>query len=106
MQDQQTTRLPDILHHIAIQVKDIQRAVEWYTEKFKVKVSYQDDTWAMLQFKNINLALVLPEQHPPHIAIESPDAGQFGTLTKHRDGTESVYITDSEDNALEVMQKT
>ena len=106
MHDQQTMRLPDTIHHIAIQVKDIQRAVEWYTAYFKVKVSYQDDTWAMLQFKNINLALVFPEQHPPHIAIESPDAGQFGTLTKHRDGTESVYITDSEDNVLEVMQQT
>lgn len=106
MQYQNDTILPDTLHHIAIQVKNIQRAVEWYTAKFQVKVSYQDNTWAMLQFKNINLALVLPEQHPPHIAIESPDAGQFGTLTKHRDGTESVYITDSENNILEVMKQT
>ena len=106
MQYKHDTSLPDTLHHIAIQVKNIQRAVEWYTVKFKVKVSYQDDTWAMLQFKNINLALVLPEQHPPHVAIESPDADQFGTLTKHRDGTESIYITDSEDNVLEVMKQT
>ena len=106
MQYQHDTSLPDTLHHIAIQVKNIQRAVEWYTAYFKVKVSYQDDTWAMLQFKNINLALVLPEQHPPHIAIESPFANQFGALTKHRDGTESVYITDSEDNILEVMKQT
>lgn len=60
----------------------------------------------MLQFKNINLALVMPEQHPPHIAIECTDAHQFGAITKHRDGTESVYITDSEDNVLEVMQQT
>jgi len=106
MQDQQTTRLPDSIHHIALQVKNIQRAIEWYTKTFNVVVTYQDETWAMLQFKNINLALVIPEQHPPHIAIESPDAHQFGALTKHRDGTESVYITDSEDNVLEVMKQT
>ena len=104
MQNDNNTRLPDTIHHVAIQVSDIQRAVDWYTEKFKVKVSYQDETWAMLQFNNINLALVLPEQHPPHIAIESPDAKQFGALTKHRDGTQSVYITDSEGNVLEVMK--
>ncbi|MGB5398545.1 MAG: VOC family protein, partial [Gammaproteobacteria bacterium] len=91
MKNKNNTRLPDTIHHVAIQVSDIQRAVDWYTEKFKVKVTYQDETWAMLQFNNISLALVLPEQHPPHIAIESPDAEAFGALTKHRDGTRSVY---------------
>ena len=98
------TSLPDNIHHIAIQVKNIQRAIEWYTKNFNVEVIYQDDTWAMLNFKNINLALVIPEQHPAHIAIENSEAERFGILTKHRDGTESVYISDSEDNVIEVMK--
>ena len=106
MQQQTNTRLPNSIHHIAIQVKDIQRAVEWYTTHFNIEVTYQDNTWAMLRFSNINLALVIPEQHPAHIAIESPAAEEFGKLTKHRDGTESVYITDSEDNVLEVMKES
>jgi catechol 2,3-dioxygenase-like lactoylglutathione lyase family enzyme len=106
VQHANNTSLPDTIHHIAIQVNNIQRAIEWYTNNFHVEVSYQDDTWAMLQFKNINLALVIPEQHPPYITIESPDADQFGVLTKHRDGTESIYITDPEDNVLEVMKQT
>ena len=104
MQYEHDTSLPDIIHHIAIQVKNIQRAIEWYTKNFNVKVTYQDDTWAMLQFKNIKLALVIPEQHPAHIAIESREAEQFGVLTKHRDGTQSVYSSDSEDNVIEVMK--
>ena len=104
MQYEHDTNLPDIIHHIAIQVKNIQRAIEWYTKNFNVKVTYQDDTWAMLQFKNIKLALVIPEQHPAHIAIESREGKQFCVLTKHRDGTQSVYSSDSEDNVIEVMK--
>lgn len=44
MQDQQTTRLPNSIHHIALQVKNIQRAIEWYTKNFNVVVTYQDET--------------------------------------------------------------
>ena len=96
--------LSDQLHHVAIQVEDIARAVYWYQEKFQVEVIYQDDSWAMLRFKNIDLALVMPGQHPPHIAIESQTAEQFGELALHRDGTRSIYINDPEGNVLEVMQ--
>ena len=101
-----TKKLSDSIHHIAIQVKDIPRAISWYKENFNIEVTYQDDSWAMLKFKNINLALVIPEQHPPHIAIENEHAERFGKLVKHRDGTESVYIKDSENNILEVMKES
>lgn len=104
MQDEPNTSLPTSIHHIAIQVNNIQRAIDWYTKNFNVEVTYQDDTWAMLQFKNINLALVIPEQHPAHIAIESDAAEKFGPLTTHRDGTQSIYISDSEENVIEVMK--
>lgn len=74
------------------------------TKNFNVEVTYQDNTWARVQFKNIKLALVIPAQHPAHIAFESREAEQFGALTNHRDGTQSVYIRDSENNAIEVMK--
>lgn len=93
----------DSLHHIAISVKDIADAVNWYTQHFRCKVRYQDATWAMLEFGNIQLALVIPEQHPPHVAFVHPEAEKFGPLKTHRDGTRSTYVTDPAGNAVEVM---
>jgi len=93
----------DAMHHVAISVKDIAEAVEWYTKTFRCKIAYQDDTWAMLTFANIHLALVLPNQHPPHIGFTHPHAEQFGTLKTHRDGTRSTYIPDCAGNAVEIL---
>ena len=100
---EQPTKL-DALHHVAIQVENIARALKWYSENFNAEIVYLDDTWAMLRFANIYLALVIPGQHPPHIAIEHEGAESYGTLIKHRDGTESIYINDSEGNTLELMK--
>jgi len=94
----------DSLHHVAIQVKDIARALKWYSDNFNTETVYLDDTWAMLRFENMYLALVLPSQHPPHIAIEHEGAEAHGKLVRHRDGTESIYINDSEGNTLELMK--
>ena len=94
----------DKIHHIAIQVEDIARSVEWYKKNYEVEVSYQDETWAMIDFANTSLALVLPEQHPFHFAIETDDASVFGELTKHRDGTSSIYIKDIDGNNLEMIE--
>jgi len=93
----------DSLHHVAISVKDISQAVAWYTKTFHCTVSYQDATWAMLEFANLKLALVIPEQHPPHIAFVSPEAEKFGILRPHRDGTRSVYVSDPAGNSIEIM---
>ena len=94
----------DKIHHVAIQVNDIQQAVDWYSNKFEVEVRYQDETWALLQFANLSLALVVPDQHPPHFAIENANAEAFGKLTEHRDGTESIYIKDPFGNEIEIMK--
>jgi hypothetical protein len=91
------------LHHVAIPVRDIGRAVAWYTGHFNCQLKYQDATWALLKFANIHLALVTPEQHPPHIALVDPAAADYGPLTLHRDGTRSIYIHDSEGNDVEIM---
>jgi len=95
----------DKIHHVAITVEDLKRAVEWYTKNFDCKVAYQDDTWAMLEFQNIQLALVLPTQHPAHVGFERINAEKFGKLTKHRDGRSSVYIQDPEGNSIEILDK-
>ena len=93
----------DSLHHIAISVNDIARAVEWYTTTFRCEIAYQDQTWAFLKFANLHLALVLPNQHPPHIAFVTPEASSWGELKTHRDGTRSVYISDDSGNVIELM---
>ena len=93
----------DPLDHVAISVRDVAQAVAWYTATFRCTVAYQDATWAFLEFANIRLALVVPEQHPPHLALASPRAAEFGALTTHRDGTRSVYVTDPSGNAVEIM---
>ena len=93
----------DTLDHVAIQVGDVARAVAWYRENFRARVGYQDETWALLEFANVRLALVVPGQHPPHLAFVKADAERFGPLKTHRDGTASVYVPDSEGNTLEIM---
>lgn len=95
----------DTLHHVALQVRDIAAAVKWYREVLSCDVEYQDKSWAMLQFDNVRIALVVPEQHPPHVAVVRPDAARFGALTAHRDGTRSVYIVDPWGNSIEVLDQ-
>jgi len=92
------------LQHVAITVPDIKKALDWYRSEFDVETAYADDSWALLQFENIALALVLPGQHPPHIAVERDKAELFGPLISHRDQTASVYIQDPWGNAIEIMK--
>ena len=56
------------------------------------------------EFENVKLALVLPEQHPAHFAVERDDADSFGKLKLHRDETQSVYIEDPWTNNVEILQ--
>ena len=93
----------DSVDHVAIQVSDIERAVDWYRTRFNTRVLNRGGSRALLRFANVRLALVTPAQHPPHIALYSDAAERFGALVRHRDGTRSVYIEDSEGNAVEIM---
>ncbi len=93
----------DRIHHVAISVRNVAEAVAWYTSTFRCTVDHQDATWAMLDFENLKLALVTPEQHPPHVALTSPRAATFGTLKTHRDGTRSTYVKDPAGNAVEIL---
>ncbi|MFH5804845.1 VOC family protein [Alienimonas sp. DA493] len=93
----------DRLHHVAVEADDIETAVEWYQEHFSCRVAYQDDTWALLKFANVSLALVTPGQHPPHLGFVHPEAAKFGELKPHRDGTESLYLSDPHGNAVELL---
>ena len=103
MNDVGTPGSLDRIEHVAIAVADVPSAVAWYTANFRCTVAYQDATWALLDFDNLKLALVIPEQHPPHVAFASPKAEEFGELTTHRDGTRSTYVRDPAGNSVEIM---
>ena len=92
------------VQHIAIVVPDIGQALSWYQSEFDVVLKYADQSWALLQFDNVSLALVLPGEHPPHIAVERENAESYGTLKSHRDGTSSAYIKDPWGNTIEIMK--
>ncbi len=99
-------RTLDHIHHIAISVPDIAKGLEWYTSRFNCNVEYVDKTWALLEFANAKLALVLPKEHPSHFALTRPDANKFGELVTHRDGLKSVYVTDDFGNSIEILEES
>ena len=49
------------IDHIALQVDNIEESVKWYRENYGCSVIYSDDSWAMLQFDNIKVALVVED---------------------------------------------
>ena len=95
----------DQLHHVAVSVTDLKKTLDWYRQTFSVETLYEDETWALIKFSNISLALVIPGQHPPHLCVTRQDAAQFGPLKTHRDGTRSVYVNDPSGNFIEVMEQ-
>ena len=57
----------DRIHHIAIQVTNIEQSVKWYKKSFACNVSYQDNSWALIEFENTSLSLVLRKRSINHI---------------------------------------
>ena len=95
----------DVIDHVAITVKDIPTSIQWYTERFECRVEWEDETWALLAFANCKLALVTPNEHPPHFAVLRQDLTPFGSPKKHRDGTASVYQRDVDNNYIEFLHR-
>ena len=96
--------------HVAVPSNDIEASVRWYADRFGATVLYQDKTWAMLIVGGQKLALVSPQQHPPHVAIavteeqlreSSRSAGV--PVESHRDGTRGLYLHDPFGNAVELI---
>jgi len=92
----------DTMDHVAVSVANVKETVDWYTKNFACEVKYQDETWALVEFANIRLAFVLPQQHPPHFAVLG-DPNAFGEPKTHRDGTRSVYLQDPSGNKVEIL---
>ena len=99
-----------IFDHVAIPSNDIAQSVEWYRSHFGAEVIYQDTSWAFLKIGDTKVALVSPQQHPPHLAMRvSEEQLQAAAKTAglpvdvHRDGTRGIYIHDPFGNAVELI---
>ena len=98
------------MDHVAIQTADIPAAVQFYRDNFGATVLYEDASWAFLKIGQGKLALVLPQQHPPHVALRvslqdlHAMAERFGQkISAHRDGTQGIYLTDPAGNVTELI---
>lgn len=92
------------IDHIAVQVEDIYEACEWYCGHFNANVLYFDPSWALLEFDNIKMALILPNQHQNHVAIEvNPRKYPNLEFKQHRDGSNYHYLTDPWGNCVELI---
>jgi len=90
--------------HVAVNVADIAKSVEWYRKTLDAGVLYQDETWAFLEVGGIKMALTLPSQHPGHIAFDigpEPPEEFLKKAKTHRDGSISRYFVDPDGNAIE-----
>tara|TARA_B100001123_G_scaffold343857_1_gene390604 strand:- start:422 stop:733 length:312 start_codon:yes stop_codon:yes gene_type:complete len=94
----------DHIDHIAIQVKNIKNALDWYLKNFKCKEIYSDKTWAFIEFDNMKLALVTEKEHPPHFAIINNKINLDKQAVKHRDDSVSKYIKDIDNNSIELIK--
>jgi len=93
----------DKIDHIAIQVKNIEESISWYEIKFNCKRLYADESWGLIQFNNIKLALVISSQHPNHFAVIDNLIYLDSESKKHRDGSVSKYIKDNDNNIIELL---
>ncbi len=98
------------MDHVALQTRDIAGSVKFYVENFGAQVLYEDATWAFLRLGQGKLALVTPEQHPPHVAfrvseaeLESAAKRAGKPIDRHRDGTTGIYIEDEQGNVIELI---
>ena len=88
------------IDHIAVVVNDIKESVAYYVDNYDCMILHCDESWGYLQFDNTKLALVLKDEHPPHIAFEVDEVEG----KTHRDGSVSKYIEDPSGNKIELIE--
>ena len=93
------------IDHIAIETENVAESVNWYRRKFKCDIKYQDQTWALLKFDNISIALVTPGEHPPHFAVVDENLANEPNVKRHRDGIGYKYVKDPDNNFIEFIDQ-
>ena len=92
------------LDHVAINVKNIKRSIDWYKSNFECNILYEDETWGFIEVCGVRIALTINAQHPPHIAFAVKKLEDLpGKPISHRDGSVSCYVKDPDGNYLEYI---
>tara|TARA_B100001013_G_C24570247_1_gene426282 strand:- start:626 stop:952 length:327 start_codon:yes stop_codon:yes gene_type:complete len=94
-----------LIDHLAIVVNDVSKSVEYYSKNFVCNVKFEDDTWSLLEFQNINLALVTQEEHPNHFAVVDENLSKNNNMKYHRDGIGYIYSQDLDNNFIEIIDR-
>lgn len=96
--------------HVAVPSNDIAASVDWYVKNLGASILYQDKSWAFMKVGDVKLALVSPQQHPPHVAVKVDEDALAQAakranipIDSHRDGTKGIYIHDPFGNAVELI---
>ena len=94
-----------LIDHLTIVVNDASKSVEYYSKNYVCNVKFKDDTWSLLEFQNINLALVTQEEHPNHFAIVDENLSKNNNMKYHRDGIGYIYSQDLDNNFIEIIDR-
>ena len=95
----------DRIHHVAIPVADLEKALQWYQTSFECELIQQERQFAVLQFENLRVVLSLTSLEPPHLAFEKTGAAALGELRDRPDGVRSTYVADTTGNMIEIVEK-
>lgn len=106
------------LGHVAICVKDVDKAAEFY-QNMGMELVWKDPDWAYLKAGDDGLALMSPSyrQAGPHFGFIFPERSEMETgyeelkaqgvhvttIHEHRDGTASFYGRDLDGNWFEYI---
>src|ERR1041385_1557212 len=98
------------MDHVAIPCDNIPAAVDFYVQNFAAQILYADQTWAFLRIGQGKLALVSPDQHPPHVALrvdlptlQDAAANAGKTIDTPRAGTQCICLDDPCGNVVELI---
>ncbi|MCB0345214.1 MAG: hypothetical protein KDD66_08845 [Bdellovibrionales bacterium] len=95
--------MKDSIEHIAINVADIDSAVEWYISSFDCELTAKTAQKAVISFANCKLVLVLPSIERQHTAFVKRDAATYGELTPRGNEAPSTYVSDPAGNIIKLF---
>ena len=93
------------IDHIALQATCISSTIRWYEKNFRCDIIFRNKTWALIKFKNINIALVRPCDHPPNISFVVKNINKYGVPDVHHDGVQFIYEKDNAGNVIELIDR-
>lgn len=96
---------PDVVHHVTVQVGDLERAIAWYGETFRAKLLRRASNRAVFAFGSLELHLVGPGTQPAGITIVRHDVAKMGPSKRRADGVRQLHLVDPWGNAIEVIDR-